>query len=164
MNTIARVSFLAFSVIGALGLVSDDADANISSCSGINFHAFQPSQQQYLVRASGSWGALGNTAPSGTSVSVVGEIAYNGNTPVSVAVLGEGGNLGGGNEIDCQAVVTNNIGNAFWSGPDVPATGAYSWQTLPLSNPGSNPPDPANTSLLVFCNFETGAEIGLAYQ
>jgi hypothetical protein len=149
MKSIVRKSIGLFA-FGALGLLGQDANANVSSAPGSSFHAHNSSQLTYVTGS--SYAQLHNTSSS--YVDVVGQIPYQSSNELyaSVAIT---------NLTSCQATVTNGVGNGAWVGPTkYGQTGSLTWQTLDLGAP----PLLGGTSLIVHCILEPGGYIGIAYQ
>ena len=156
----------AFVVSTAIGLSGGVADANVSSCPGTSFHAFNASQAGYITGTPGSYAQIENT--NGGSVEVVGQIPYQSANTVYVTLTGDAYS---GYSSTCYAVVTNGVGNEVWIGAPVTTTGSsLTWQTLNLT-PSSPPPVYGGSALLVICSIygaqvdqPAGGALGLAWQ
>jgi hypothetical protein len=143
-----RQSVVALVVAGTLGLVDQQADANVSSVPGFEFQVFVPP----VVTTGQSWGALHNTSTMQTAY-VVAPLPYPSNQPVYIGLKVTTATW-------CQATLVVG-GGAAWQGPQTfGSNSTLTWQTLALGTP----PVAAGTSLIVGCALEPNGYIGIAYQ
>jgi hypothetical protein len=146
-----RKAAVALSVLGAFGLVSSEAGANVSSAAATSFKTVFTSQFNQWTLIPGT-GAYQNTGSS--MLQVVAQVAYPSSNPLTASVKIS-------NLSSCLAQTVGATGTILWSSsPTFGQSSGLTWQNLSLGTPTT----PAAAAVVVYCNLEPNAEIAIVSQ